>query len=241
VARSPTYTREDHKALWEQWFQTRNLTECARRQGISIQTANRWKDDYQCPYHCPYHKYDELIHEVAKLQEARLQVINSGVNDPVVIDQAMRTQIANPNTGVRGLTESQRLEDAPAMEAIRKQDLIVGDYEFLYRKLYYLATGQALAPNIAITAANGDPIEINWANEYEKGLKINNLDKCIETLMHLRSEITKLTSPDGGRGGIVLEQTTETKRVTIPLEELAKMREHILKVKKEANIITDDA
>lgn len=234
MGRAATYTREHHQKAWEIWYETRNLSETCRRMNISQQTGIRWKDKgFNCAFNCPYHDYDGLAHDVAKANQARLELVNKGETDPVAIDSAMRAHLTH---GGKRDDNSDMLMDAPAMDIIRKNDLVVGDFEFLYRKIYYLATGQTLTPTHAIITANGDAIDINWAGEYEKGIgKINSIDKAIESLIHLRNEIEKRTGASAaGENGVVLENITETKRVTIPLEQLAQMREQILRVQRNS-------
>lgn len=235
MGRAPAYTREHHQRLWEVWYETRNLSEACRRVNVSHQTGLRWKDKgFVCPHNCPYHDFEGLAHDVAKANQARLEAINSGVTDPGQIDSAMRSQLSHQQSYTNSDSKMIKYQDAPAMEIIRKNDLIVGDFEYLYRKLFFIATGQALEPNAAIISEHGDEITIDWGAEYAKGLKVNSLDKAIESLIHLRNEIDKRTGVSAmGLNGVVLEQTTETKKVTIPLEQLAQMREHLLKVKEQ--------
>lgn len=230
MARAPKYTLEDHRKAFLCYQQTRNYAECAKSVNAAVMTIYRWaSENFNCSFNCNFHHWDKILADISRASAARLELINSGVSDPAAIDSAMRGQITVKTSGNQENRYQVATTDHPAMEIIRKNDLIVGDFEHLYAKLYFLATGVVIRPEHALATVMGE--EIDYADLYQKGLKVNNLKDAIEAMIRLRQEIDKKIQPENGM--ITLEQTKTTQAIKMPLEDLIALREKLLETRKQ--------
>lgn len=165
-----------------------------------------------------------------RAQAARLDLINNhGETNPIVLNEAMREQITVKTSGTRDDRSKLAAQDHPAMEIIRQNDAVIGDYELLYRKAYFMATGVPTSGEMVVLDALGIPM--NPEDLYAKGLKPRNFEECVKILLQLRQEIDKRAGV--GNGAITLEKTETTQKITLPVEQLMALRDQLLKVRKE--------
>lgn len=228
MGQKSTYTAEHHKKAYELWLETKNASKVARTLGIAPMTLYRWRDvDFHCDWHCPYHDWATLDNATARAQAARNALMDAGVNDPVKLELAMREQVERSGQTIDKIGHEAKHGDYPSMELIRRKDAVIGDWEYLYRKAYWLATGVVLAPDQVVLTPEQ---EKEQGELYARGIKFKDMEGAIKSLALIRQEIAALHS--SGDTKVSLEEITTTKRVTLTLEQLTKAREQLLEIKK---------
>lgn len=213
MGRRADISEEDHKKAYQVWLRTRNMAEVARACGVTHTTVYEWRSGtFRCQFNCVYHNWDKFEAEKKAAQNARLELLEKGVHDPVEHEIAMRQAITTAKTDGKSV-----YKDGPAMAALRADDERLAQWEFIWAKLFFQATGVPVDP-----ALLHDPEQMAKIDEvYGKGLKSKNLDDAIKSLATVQDQIDKLSGAARKRA----DEAEKTKNPTLPLLTAAKIEE----------------
>lgn len=183
------HDHELHKKAFEVYYQTRNKSQVARECGVTMQAVNNWVEKtYPCRFGCPYHGWEELIAEKERALTAQVKLLETGVHDPVQIENAMKEAAGNPT-----------FDRMFAVKQIVRSDLSrVADYEYLYAKVFFHITQIAITPDQVEGIVNGDQTAQDYADKYSKGLIVTNMRDGMSILNGIVDKIKQLKIDLGG-------------------------------------------
>jgi hypothetical protein len=190
------YTAEDHRRAYDSYVASaRNMSQTSRVMGIAYETVLRWREsNYACAYGCKFHGWDSLADQNLKVMEARNALTNSGVNDPIVLEGAIR----NPEAVLEMIPAPKPLtpaEEAKVTRIVIKEEERLSHWYHLYAKVYYDLTGVVLDFDTLISTT--EPAETVRARReilYKNALRCTNAENAIKTLGYIEDRIRAIES-----------------------------------------------
>lgn len=184
-----TYDAEDHKAAYESYYVSRNLSDVTRTLGLAYPTVLKWKAaNYACKFGCPYHNWDGRIEEELRLMAAKEKVAKQGLDDPLSQEQAMQAAL-NGDPFLAPAPTQAEIQDAVQVMTTDRERL--RQWQLLWAKLYFDITG--IATDHATLTGLDSPMRKFFMEEvYKKGLKATNMEQAIRTLGYVQDKIVEL-------------------------------------------------
>lgn len=186
------YSAADHQKAYETFRETGNLAAAARAVACTYPTATQWSlASYRCPHGCPYHNWKELAAAANVALQAKVDLLDRGVFNPVVHEQAMKAAVTKALP-----KEPSRLDLANAI--IRDDLQRLANWELLYRKVFFDLTGIPLDfDQISSTAAGFINLEERIKEKamqevYSRGCRTVNMESGVRNLQIIEAEIEKI-------------------------------------------------
>lgn len=176
------YTAKEHQQAFEIWMESRNYARITAEMGLDYSTSVRWQSpDYRCPFNCPWHNWDKLIEEREVSLQARFELYENNILDPIAHDEAVRKSVGKVSGGA--MTDDRR---AILDQMVRSDFERLAHFEYLWSKCLYHISGQALDMRVLVDL-EGNPLPQEQVEKLlGKGLKFKNLEAGIRSLKTLR-------------------------------------------------------
>lgn len=209
-----TYTAEHHQQAFELWYEFRNWSHIAKEMGMEWSTAKRWAaDDFECKWNCAWHNWPVLADEKDKAQQTRAALLQANVVDPVAHDEAMR-----------GVLVNKVAQPSEVVTFLRSDAERIAQWEYLWSKVYYTATGIVLDWRQLKSADIRDPkVEEQMRATLRTGLSPTSLDQCIKMLKTIQDQIQEIRGDVGSDRSDKEAAAKEIEDVSI--DELRKLRQ----------------
>ena len=179
------------------------MSEVSRQVGCSYDTSRRWeKQDFNCVEGCAWHGWERLEAEKNAAHQAQEILIQDGNFDPVAHDQAIRKVLQG------GANVESRA--AVIKRTVRSDLERASQWEFIYAKAFYKATGQVIEWHTFQGGALTQDVIDKMQGIMTIGLSPTSFEQCVK-IMRISEEQIQLLR---GRPQVVLEEEEDDKPMT---------------------------
>lgn len=176
------YTKEHHQRAFSAWRTHRSISAVARLLGASRPTIYSWRrPEFSCRESCGFHGWDALLAKKDSALIARKALVDAGVRDHKLHDQAILATLGS----------SPRAE--AVLQAVRSDLKRLQRLELLYARVFFDMTGQVIPP--FSSEAQIDPPPGLDSDLLRLGLHVTSLEAGVRALSLILSEIRSLEAP----------------------------------------------
>jgi hypothetical protein len=184
----PRYAREHHERAFDIYYKTRSKKQVAREMKITAATVASWATpEFKCSFGCQWHGWDRLAKQREAAIKARMREISRGNINPLNEQKVMEHAIAAVEDGTDPIVLQNTFP--PIMDLVRDDFHRIQDWETIYAKAFYDATG------ISLTYAQiiGGVVEKTQEEDlWKAGKHASNFESAVRIMAHAQNQIDKI-------------------------------------------------